>query len=277
MNPVGRQKYARLRGWSCSDKVHRRMNNDSRWKANVTAFKAYVRRFGDGRVPANWKENLELGRWVAMLRYRRKIRQLTPDTIAELDKLGFMWSPNDLDWNKTFKKLLLFRARFKHCNVPSGWPNDPNLTTWVAHQRRLHKLGVLLRDRTQRLEKIGFLLKIYGYTEEERFAMRKHRASSKTIATRRSSGERVYNIGANGYVQYGGYGTMPAALQSYLNRNDNEWPPYIPLPRQPTRYVLHHEGFSRAFKVAWKGHGPLPAEILDYLNENGALPPSALR
>ncbi len=243
----------------------------------VAEFTAYVRRYGDGHVLANWPENPKLGRWVAMLRYRRKIGQLTPAMIAELDKLGFVWSPNDIDWNEAFKKLLLFRARFKHCNVPSVWPNDPQLANWVAHQRRRRKLGILIRDRAQRLEKIGFVWKIYGCTDKERRAVRENNVTSVANVTRRAIGERVYNIGASGYVQYGGYGPMPAALQSYLKRNGNEWPPHIPLPRQPTRYVIRNEVMSRVVKVDWKGHGPLPAAIMDYLNENGSLPPPALR
>ena len=250
----------------------------------LTAFEAYVRRHGDGHVPANWAENPKLGRWVAMLRYYRKIGQLTPGTIAELDKRGFMWDPSDLAWNAAFKKLLLFRARFKHCNVPSVWPKDPNLANWVAHQRRRHKLGSLISERAKRLEKIGFVWRIYGCKNNTLRAMQNDKVCPETIETRRSAvrkrgpdGERVYNIGAGGYVQYGGYGTMPAALKSYLARSDNEWPPYIPLPRHPTSYVLRNEGSSRMAKVEWKGRGPLPAEILDYLNENGSLPPVALR
>lgn len=249
------------------------MKEDAKWKVMVAAFSAYVRRFGNGRVPANWKENPCLGRWVAMLRYHRKIKQLSTETIAALDKLGFMWSPNDLDWEESFNKLRVFKARFRHCNVPSCWRNDPHLGLWVAHQRRLHKIGILIRERAQRLEKIGFVWKIYGYTERERRAKREKSEAQETLTSRRVAGERVYNIGAGGYVQYGGSGLKPPALQSYLRRSGNEWPPYIQLPRQATRYVIRNEGIARAAKFEWKGHGPLPPAILEYLNENGSLPP----
>ena len=245
-----------------------------------TAFEAYVRRYKNGHVPTNWVTNPKLGRWVAMLRYHRKLGQLTFDTIAELDKLGFIWAPTDLAWDANFEKMRLFCLRFKHCKVPAAWPEDVNLANWAANQRRRHKRGVLNPERTRRLAKLGFVWMIYGRKHDAAVAHDKQRGDLETIAPRSPAsrksamdGERVYNIGASGYVQYGGHGPIPTALRLYRERNNNEWPPYIQLPSNHTRYVLSNEGNPRASKIDWKGRGPLPAEILEFLNENGTLPP----
>jgi len=79
-------------------------------------------------------------------------------------------------------------------------------------------------------------------------------------------------FGADGSVQYGGAGGMPAKLWRYLAQH-RDGPPYIPLPTMHTRFVLTIDGSAKVRRIAWKGHCPLPADIITYVNENGCLPP----
>ena len=42
------------------------------------------------------------------------------------------------------------------CNVPGGYPLDPQLGTWVSTQRTAYRKGLLTKERFDRLEEIGF-------------------------------------------------------------------------------------------------------------------------
>ena len=253
------------------------MKNGDQWKAMISAFEAYVRQNGNGEVPANYPENPALGRWVAMIRYRRKVGELDPAFIAELDRKGFCWSASEHRWETMFKELLAFRAKSTHCDVPTDWPDSPGLGAWVANQRHLHKTGTLGEERVRRLDKIGFPWNVYGRKDDgqaEPKRVEKQPATQPAKPPSPKIEERLYHIGADGYVQYDGTGEMPATLERYLAHH-RDWPPYIPLPTERTRYALNIDGSMKTRRIVWKGHGALPADILAYVNENGCLPPLA--
>lgn len=263
-----------------SNRVKHGMKNGDQWRAMISAFEAYVRQNGNGEVPANYPENPALGRWVAMIRYRCRIGELESAFIAELDRQGFCWSPGDQLWETMFRNLVAFKAKFKHCNVPTNWTDDPHLASWLARQRHLRKLGTLSTERVRRLDEIGFRWTMCGSkggTAQGKKRVEKHPApqpAKSTIATAPPPKieERLYHIGADGYVQYDGVREMPTKLRHYLACHD-DWPPYIPLPTEPTRFLLWIDGSAKSRRIKWKGHGPLPADILAYVNENGCLPP----
>jgi hypothetical protein len=52
--------------------------------------------------------------------------------------------------------LLAFKAAHGHCNVPSGYAQDPSLAVWVFNCRRQQKQGSLGADRFKQLDAIGF-------------------------------------------------------------------------------------------------------------------------
>ena len=262
------------------------MTNGDQWQAMISAFEAYVRRTGNGEVPASYSENTTLGRWVAMIRYRRKVGELEPAFIAELDRKGFCWSPKEQMWASLFRKLLAFRVRFKHCDVPATWAGDISLASWVARQRHLRKLGTLSEERISRLDEVGFRWNVQGCKDDasvDRKLAEKRPVPQAVVSTPPTvevasspepAEERLYHIGIDGYVQYDGVREIPAKLRHYLACHD-DWPPYIPLPTEPTRFLLGLEGSMKVRRITWNGHGPLPADIIQYVNENGSLPPQA--
>ena len=259
------------------------MKNGDHWQEMISAFEAYWRQNGDGLVPASYPENPTLGRWVAMIRYRRKVGELEPAFIAELDSKGFCWSSGDQVWETMFKKLLAFRAKSGHCDMPANQTDVP-LASWVARQRHARKLGTLSEERTLRLTEIGFRWNVYGRNDKEPAEPQRVEKSTApqaaaptpptTAEEPEPAEERLYHIGADGYVQYDGTGELPVKLQRYLACHD-DWPPHISVPTALTRFVLWIDGSSKARRVAWKGRGPLPADIIQYVKENGCLPPQA--
>lgn len=258
-----------------------------KWAELCRALNAFRKAAGHANVPANWKPNPSLGRWVAMQRYRRKVGELTAKQIEELDRCGFVWAPTDVQWNRMFDKLLAFKKKNGHCHVPTLWRDDVHLSNWVANQRHRHRMGMLAPDRAKRLDAIGFAWAVYGKENGEKKS-RAERASVPRAGVRPKpppeeaveakavsvavSGERLYHAAAGTYVQYDGGGLVPPELERYRRKNRGEFPSYIPLPSRAVRFQLL-DGGGRARKIRWSGRGAIPADVLDFVNENGSLPP----
>ncbi len=60
-------------------------------------------------------------------------------------------------WDIWFGKLKAFKERFGHCNVETGWEEDPALAGWVGAQRTRRSKGELYPERIRLLEELGFV------------------------------------------------------------------------------------------------------------------------
>jgi hypothetical protein len=118
--------------------------------------------------------------------------------------------------------------------------------------------------RVERLEMIGFVWAADG---------RKKSLGAPVARLGTATEERLYHVGINQYVQHNGAGPMPVELEQYLASHSGESPSYIPLPHNPTEFLIGGDLAIRARRYRWPGEGPLPADVIDYVNENGALPP----
>ena len=83
-----------------------------------------------------------------------------------LQQLGFVWSSHNVNWEEKYLQLEDFHTKHGHCNVPSVYPENRQLSIWVRCQRRQYKLYTLQRidqpssmtpDRIDRLNSIGFV------------------------------------------------------------------------------------------------------------------------
>jgi len=125
-------------------------------------------------VPHRWKENPQLGKWVAQQRmeYRYlkegKSLSMTDERIRKLEGIGFEWSlrpelsRRQVQWEQRFAELKQYKEIHQHCNVPGAWKENRLVGKWVAKQRtdyRLLKEGKSSRmtdERIRKLEGIGF-------------------------------------------------------------------------------------------------------------------------
>ena len=149
-----------------------------RWERCFQRLLAFRRRFGHSHVPAEWKENLNMGRWVVKTRRLRKAGHLSPDKIRRLDQIGFVWNPlakreteHDAIWSEWLMRLKEFRQKHGHWNVPTDQPKFHRLRVWMDNQRISYKRGWLTKDRIRRLEKIRFP----WLSERQRLAARQAR------------------------------------------------------------------------------------------------------
>ena len=62
----------------------------------------------------------------------------------------------DKKWNLQYAKLVDFQTKNGHCKVPSNYKQDKALGKWVNLQQNHHTRKILLFDRKELLDKIGF-------------------------------------------------------------------------------------------------------------------------
>jgi hypothetical protein len=91
------------------------------------------------------------------MRWARKHNRLSKERIAELDRIGFVWSVDVRpEWGSYFKKLEAFKKKHGHCNVPKVYPQDPGFACWVHNMRARKRRKGLDRKTVRRLNELGF-------------------------------------------------------------------------------------------------------------------------
>lgn len=60
-------------------------------------------------------------------------------------------------WDTFFGKLVAFKERFGHCNVETGWEEDPSFASWVMAQRTRRNKGTLSDEQLARMASLGFV------------------------------------------------------------------------------------------------------------------------
>ena len=166
---VGGQRVARRRGKLSASRV-RRLNalgfcwgarhtkERVGWESMYEALAAFQRARGHCRVPASRrdKDRARLARWVFAQRNARRRDELTRERIRRLDKLGFAWDPWEEKWEKMFAALVKYKKTHGDCQVPAGWPPNPELAAWTRSQRSGASQGTLSSRRRKRLAQLGF-------------------------------------------------------------------------------------------------------------------------
>ena len=103
------------------------------------------------RFPKSTEGNL--GGWCHTQRKMRKQGKLPNDRRLLLDKIGFVWSAEQV-WQGNFEQLCLFH------NLQGRWPGcrEGALGRWCTIQRRDYRKGNMSDERKAQLERIGFPL-----------------------------------------------------------------------------------------------------------------------
>lgn len=97
-----------------------------------------------------------IGKWVAMLRRKRKLAAcLHPELVARLEQLpGWTWSVLGDQWQGMFQLLQQYIAEKKRIPVAKEVYQDKPLGTWVANQRRRHAGEPYSAERARQLESL---------------------------------------------------------------------------------------------------------------------------
>lgn len=102
-------------------------------------------------------------RYQYKLLQQKKQSTLTAARAKILEDVGFVWDSHSALWVERLNELKEFRKIHGHCNVPSSYPENNQLSTWVKCQRRQYKLfksdkkrSNLNAERIAALETLGF-------------------------------------------------------------------------------------------------------------------------
>ena len=127
------------------------------WEHRFRELVAYKQEFGDCLVTRNrsTKSGFKLGQWIGWLRSTKD--QLSPERIARLDALGFVWDPITEQWEHGFRELVAYKKEFGDCLVPAKntTASGFKLGNWINNQRT--NKDQITPERIARLEALGFV------------------------------------------------------------------------------------------------------------------------
>ena len=106
-----------------------------------------------GHCRVSQRRDPKLGTWVSTQRKCKKKLEagqpspgITAERVAQLEALGFEWSPpiihtDEVGWEAKRARLAAFKDEHGHCRVPTNkyFKADPKLGGWVAAHRQAKK------------------------------------------------------------------------------------------------------------------------------------------
>ena len=143
-----------------------------KWYDRYAQLCEFHKETGNCNVPSGWKKNPSLAQWVKRQRYQYKLKQegrhstITEEREKLLGNLGFVWDSHSNFWEDRLAELEEFRQKHGHSNVPTKYPENPQLSIWAKVQRRQFKLfcskdprgsSSMTLERISRLSNLGFV------------------------------------------------------------------------------------------------------------------------
>ncbi len=142
---------------------------EAAWDRHIDDLRRFQTEYGHCHVPLGHPDYPKLGLWVKEQRShynlmkQGKTAHMSAHRAAVLDGLGFCWDTHEATWLERLGELIEFKAKFGTCLVPTNYPENPKLGTWVHHQRRQFKLfregkpSHITQERIQTFERLGFV------------------------------------------------------------------------------------------------------------------------
>lgn len=137
---------------------------DKKWQGSFQRLLKFKNEFGHCCVPNSYTKDVALARWVKRQRHQyRKLEEndptstLTTSRLEKLESVGFVWHTHAVAWLEKMNELKEYKHKTGHCNVPSSYPGNSALSTWVKSQRRQYKLRVSGLQSTMTMDRIRVL------------------------------------------------------------------------------------------------------------------------
>ncbi len=164
MKKKGKRKTGRLVGW-----------DDELWGRRFAELCDFREKFGHVLVPAKWRGNAALGRWLAYQRKQGREGKIEQDRGKRLTEMGvkfeYIKEPFveglDLGLERMLARLVAYRERYGHAGVTRK--RDAALYKWIACQRSYRKAGTLMEYRRKRMEEVGFPWEPVDYRWEQKY------------------------------------------------------------------------------------------------------------
>lgn len=136
----------------------------NRWEEKYEKLKLFKEKHGHLYVCRSFTDDIQLINFVKVL--RRSKDSLSAERIKLVDNLGFSWIPGkkvskllnkqrgNKIWEEHFLKLVEFKKKFGHFDIPKNNKEFLVLRKWVSNQR--YKYDNLPKERKKLLDSIGF-------------------------------------------------------------------------------------------------------------------------
>lgn len=126
------------------------------WESYFMRFVEFQKQHGHCDMMLVMPLDEQLHKWAQEQRRARHARTITPDQIAQMDQIRFIWKTDDLLWERMLNALSAYKSVNGDCNVPRYSQDNLQLAVWVASQRK-HRANLRLgKDRVERLDSLGF-------------------------------------------------------------------------------------------------------------------------
>lgn len=129
--------------------------NETNWNEMYSVLKAHYLKNGNSNVPVIFPDNPHLGKWCFKQRQNYRNDILKPDKVELLEKLEFIWFPQDVNFEVNLKELNDFYTKNGHFKVPSNKIYQ-SLNNWFNAQKRHFKKGNLSIEKINRFVEIGY-------------------------------------------------------------------------------------------------------------------------
>jgi len=149
------------------------------FETRLEQLQSFYSEFGHYNIDFRFDQNQNIGGWCAQISRQYKdwqdgktaIHPTTENQFNQLSAIGFQFNviapakQHRRSWEENFNAFLEFKQLHGHTNVPRSYKIDIRLGTWVALQRKEHKLhpggnvseSKSRQDRYEKLERNGFL------------------------------------------------------------------------------------------------------------------------
>ena len=88
------------------------------------------------------------------------------------------------NWDQRYRQLKKYYQEFGHARIPASFAENPDLGSWLAHQRERMRLGIIAPDKRKALEALGVTERSDGRKARRYSPWRKMYATLKEAAER---------------------------------------------------------------------------------------------
>ena len=149
---------------------------DSAWNETWKLAKEYYEVNGNLLVPDGLKiGKIDLGKWIAYQRNRKKNGRLSAERVAKLNEIGVVWDTVNSRWEQRFVQAKRYFDENGNLDIPSSYRCEDGflLGMWVANQRKAKMENKLTAVQIEKLTEIGM---VWDGTQSAQWQNAYHRA-----------------------------------------------------------------------------------------------------
>jgi hypothetical protein len=149
---------------NCLSSNRPRQTQTSKWHNRFHQLSEFKATYGHCCVPNSISlSNPAFVQWVKRQRHQYKLKtEGQPSTLSDrrqqsLNEIGFVWDSHSSAWMERYNQLIEYRQEYGHCNVPTNWEHNRQLSVWVKSQRRQYKLYATGSRSTITAERVAMI------------------------------------------------------------------------------------------------------------------------